>query len=502
MSRAASLFVLLALSLGAAACSAQVDLTTNEVTSAGGGFSTPGPGDPTPGPTDTPGPEETLTPEPDDPPVATTPEAGDPTPAPSDDVEDDLPYDQTILLSFADVEAYWAIRLPEAFDTEFEPVTEKIPYRPSQPSTLPSCGGETGPPEVYQFNAFYCPPDDFIAYDDEGLFPDLYGTFGDFAVALVIAHEYGHAIQNRIGQDFGPTIYIELQADCLAGAWTGTVERGESPTDLTLSPTDLEEAIGGYLTFADPIGTPSQAQGAHGSGFDRMRAFLDGFTNDVEACGDYLTNRPPVAELPVFQDDPAGNMPLVELEPLLEQDLNDWWAGEGSDLLGIAWTAPTVRTYQSPGQAPDCDGAAVRSDLALERGYYCVEDNLIAYDAGPFQQDLFATAGDLTATYQLLHLYGQSVAIAQGLTDPAEVVARADCLAGVYLGDVFSTPDGQAEAEHNNLRLTAGDMDEAIVGTVSWLPNGPSLADPGDVRPFDRIAQLSAGFFDGADACG
>ena len=46
------------------------------------------------------------------------------------------------------------------------------------------------------------------------------------------------------------------------------------------------------------------------------------------------------------------------------------------------------------------------------------------------------------------------------------------------------------------------DMDEAIVGTVSWLPNGPSLADPGDVRPFDRIAQLSAGFFDGADACG
>jgi hypothetical protein len=85
-----------------------------------------------------------------------------------------------------------------------------------------------------------------VQWDAEGLMAPLYEQFGDFTVALVLAHEWGHAIQERFGFDdsANPTIVSELQADCLAGAWTGYVASGESDI-LVLEPGDLEEACPG-----------------------------------------------------------------------------------------------------------------------------------------------------------------------------------------------------------------------------------------------------------------
>lgn len=476
--------LVVAAALAVAGCSVDLDLDGQSLTVDGPG-ATPTPG---PGPTPTVGE-----------PVPTPEGTGVPTPTPVEE-PDDLPLDVAIEVAFADVEAYWAERFVELYGIEFTPVADKIPYWPSRPETLPACAGETAPPAVYMDNAFYCPPDDIIAWDAEGLFPDLYATFGDFAVALVIAHEYGHAVQSRVGWDFGPTIFIELQADCLAGAWAGAVDRGESPTGLSLSPKDLEGAIGGYLTFADPIGTPAGDPHAHGSGFDRVRAFIDGYSGDAEVCGDYLTSPPDVAEISFDPFDPnEGDMPLAELEPLLIEDLDTWWATDGAALLGIEWEPPRVLSYGDPAGAPPCDGRDPPRELAAERGYYCIRDNLVAYEAGAFQQDLFGASGDMAATYVLLHLYGQSLAVAQGLTDPGDVVLRADCLAGVWLADVY-TQVADREERHL-LFLSAGDLDEAIVGSVSWEPNGPSLQPPGEVRAFDRIAALSTGFFVGADDC-
>ena len=68
-------------------------------------------------------------------------------------------------------------------------------------------------------NAFYCLQSNFIAYDDVALMPRLAETFGTFSVALVLAHEWGHGIQDRAGNGDEQTVYLEQQADCFAGAF-------------------------------------------------------------------------------------------------------------------------------------------------------------------------------------------------------------------------------------------------------------------------------------------
>ncbi|MCP4223955.1 MAG: hypothetical protein GY773_11475, partial [Actinomycetia bacterium] len=153
-----------------------------------------------------------------------------------------------------------------------------------------------------------------------GQFPELYEVFGDFAVGLVIAHEYGHAMQAR-GRVDGPTIFVELHADCLAGAWAGSVAAGEGGMAPFFDRDDLDGAIGGFLTFADPRGTPAADLEAHGTAFDRLNAFSEGFENGLTPCGAYLTDPPQTASILIDPEDEEGNMPLVDLLPLLAEDL-------------------------------------------------------------------------------------------------------------------------------------------------------------------------------------
>jgi uncharacterized protein len=138
----------------------------------------------------------------------------------------------------------------------------------------PPCGGE---PESVPFNAVYCRPGDFIAWDEE-LMEAGYSQIGDAWIYLIIAHEWGHAIQARLGSD-RVSVQAELQADCLAGAaLQGAADDGL----ITIEPGDSEEIAKTLAAVADDY--PWTDVNDHGNAEERTEAFNTGVSGGVQAC--------------------------------------------------------------------------------------------------------------------------------------------------------------------------------------------------------------------------
>ncbi len=144
---------------------------------------------------------------------------------------------------------------------------------------------------------FYC-PGDYKLYLDFAFFDELRREFkapGDFAQAYVIAHEFGHHIQNltgvmdqvqRAGENNRLSVALELQADCYAGIWAnfaskqGRIETG-----------DAEEAVRAAAAVGDDM-IQKRTQGyvipdsfTHGSAQQRMQWFAKGMqSGDMRQC--------------------------------------------------------------------------------------------------------------------------------------------------------------------------------------------------------------------------
>ncbi len=184
-----------------------------------------------------------------------------------------IEYGEDIALSITDLNDYWSVILPELYGIEHVAPENFFPYSGS--IDPPMCGGEV----LEEGNAFYCFTDDFVAWDDTGLMFPYFAEIGDFAIAFIIAHEWGHKIQELVGAqaDFG--IQYELQADCYAGAWArdaddrGLLEKG-----------DIDEAFYGLAEAADLRGTPWTDPLAHGKPRERIGAFLIGYEDGVYEC--------------------------------------------------------------------------------------------------------------------------------------------------------------------------------------------------------------------------
>ncbi|MBA4248660.1 MAG: neutral zinc metallopeptidase [Microbacterium sp.] len=160
------------------------------------------------------------------------------------------------------------------------------------------CGGATS-----AVGPFYCPADETI-YLDTGFYGELRTQFGaeggPLAEMYVVAHEWGHHIQNLAGVlasanlgDSGPAsdaVRIELQADCFGGAWAGAASEG---ADALLEPItreqvaqalDAAEAIGDDRIQEQTTGQVSPETWTHGSSEQRQRWFAIGFEQGVTAC--------------------------------------------------------------------------------------------------------------------------------------------------------------------------------------------------------------------------
>ena len=136
--------------------------------------------------------------------------------------------------ALADLEAYWTETLPEVFGEEFVPAAGgyfSVDPDDVDPAEYPDGVGCGAQPLAAENNAFYCvasgaPNSDAITYD-RAFLGELADGYGEFIPALVMAHEFGHAIQARVGAP-GPSIATETQADCLAGTWTRWVAEGSA----------------------------------------------------------------------------------------------------------------------------------------------------------------------------------------------------------------------------------------------------------------------------------
>ncbi|SDE55422.1 KPN_02809 family neutral zinc metallopeptidase [Auraticoccus monumenti] len=154
---------------------------------------------------------------------------------------------------------------------------------------------------------FYCPPDQTV-YIDTSFYDELRSRFGASAGPLaqlyVVAHEWGHHIQELTGtmdqldrSRTGPTsdgVRLELQADCYAGAWVGAASTITDDQGRTRLEPVTEDQLRDAIDAAEAIGDDriqQQTQGqvqpetwTHGSSEQRVTWFQRGVSQGVGAC--------------------------------------------------------------------------------------------------------------------------------------------------------------------------------------------------------------------------
>ncbi len=412
--------------------------------------------------------------------------------------------DQVVQAALLDVEAFWERSYEDLYGEEYERIDGGFwAYGPD--TEVPPCGD---PPPSYDEiaeNAFYCPSDDLVAWDNENLVPQLYDEFGGFTLGLVFAHELGHAIQARADELDNPTIVAELQADCFAGAWSADVEAGNSDY-FALSLAELDRAVEGFLTLRDGVGTSAADPAAHGTGFDRIGAFSEGYEQGLERCAEYPAaferGELVIVEVPFTSAadfERGGNLPLEDLVPLALADLEDFWTAL-FDQQGLgAWTPVTEIVWLDPEvDEVTCGDDTFEGDALVNAGFYCTPSDTIYVDEVNLVPALYEI-GDYAVATELARLYAYAAQARLGFEESSvSTNLHADCSAGIYASSGFLADRGD-----DQLVLSPGDLDEAVIAFLQSSDAGEDVeSGAGSVgTAFQRFDAYRAGFMEGSSAC-
>ncbi len=202
--------------------------------------------------------------------------------------------EQVVCGAVDDVSLYWDNQFPVTFQGAFSG-TDTVFFSGGTSTGCGEASAQTGP--------FYCPVDQLVYLDLDFLqqLQQQFGATGDLAAQYIVAHEYGHHVQNLTGiadrvnataqqnpdvaQQFG--IALELQADCFAGAWASSVaERG-----LFSNEGEIDEALNAAEAVGDDRIQEQAGQRVdpdtftHGTAEQRRHWFEVGFSSaDPAQC--------------------------------------------------------------------------------------------------------------------------------------------------------------------------------------------------------------------------
>ncbi|MDQ1430153.1 MAG: hypothetical protein QOF40_755 [Actinomycetota bacterium] len=402
-------------------------------------------------------------------------------------------YQGTVRLTIADLQDYWTTTMPEIYGVAYTriPANRIVPY--TSRSKVPRCGPGRVTYRDVAANAFYCNAGKFVAYDDENLFPQLEANFGDFTIALTLAHEWGHAIQDQAGLT-GPTIALEQQADCFAGAWVRHVADGGTRR-LSLREGNLDSGLAGYLTFRDPPGSDPTAEGAHGSAFDRVGAFQEGYDSGPARCAAFATDPPPLTDITFSNaaDARGGNLPYRDVIAATAADLDAYWSG----LLTNYQSVQHIKPFDPDRARPVCDGQRLSRAQAVNGIAYCGATGTIAYDHR-LLPSVYARSGDFGVAVVIAAEWAVAMQQLEGVTgDPKAEELQQSCFTGSWAGDVVR---GGHDPDGTLLTLSAGDLDEAIQSFLIFRDTDKISSGTG-ATAFENVDAFRTGFFQGEPAC-
>ena len=399
--------------------------------------------------------------------------------------------------ALVDITTFWSTAYPRFFGRPFTPlaggyfsVDGSGIDAGAYPPTGIGCRAQPVDPQQTKGNAFYNPRCDAIAYD-RSLLTELGRRSGRALPAVVLAHEFGHAMQGRFGfAPAGSSIRDETQADCFAGAWTAWVVAGHAQHVAIRKP-ELDDVLAGYLTLSDPVGSDPADNQAHGSYFDRVAAFSDGYDKGVAACRDtfgperVFTDAAFTSAADALQN---GNAPYAQAVQLAEKTLPRFWTAVFPKAFGTTFRAPKVRLL--PGAAPGCAGGSGR-ELA-----FCPAESTVYVDEPDLVRPSYGTIGDWSVATAISLPYALAARAQLGTsTGDAAATGSAVCLTGWYTAQAF---DG---AFADTLRLSPGDIDEAVRFLLTYGVSDrvfPNTHETG----FGLLRSFRDGFVQGGSACG
>jgi predicted metalloprotease len=409
---------------------------------------------------------------------------------------DNGPIDKLSLLSINDIEEYWQSVYSQSLKGTFVAVGKLVSYDSNNPNSPIVCHTDT-----YKLpNAFFTSRCNLIAWDRGVFMPVAQRYFGDMSVTGVLAHEFGHALQQmaKLVTRTDPTIVREQQADCFAGVYMFWVADGKSPR-FTLSTADgLDHVLAGIIITRDPVmDADTQNDDEHGSALDRISAFQMGFLSGAPACAGI--NKREI-------DQRRGDLPTtLQADPNRDPEtggvtINQDTLSTLMEVLGKVFSPknPPQLSYK-PADCPDAKASPPAS--------YCPATNTIVVDLPALaamakvsdENERTLPQGDDTALSVVMSRYALAVQHERGLPMQSPWTAlRTACLTGVVHRKMAEPIDTPSQKE---LLLTAGDLDEAVSGLLTNRLVASDADGTSVPAGFTRIAAFRGGVAGNMDAC-